>query len=268
MASPASRFAKRARKRPRRPPSKAQRLARSPRHPRGAELALALVTRRFVDRLQRAVLALPLGQYAKQRTDAAADGGGPALEELKPIIRAAVKQISKASAGVAQKAQRHSKSEFTRLGIKLKDEPGLAKQIAAWRKANVERIESLGEFEREELSGILARGHGKTVTELRQTILERFEVTRAKADLLARDQVLTLNAQISQSRAVAAGITEFYWSTSNDERVRESHEAIDGERFEYADPPEVDGENVLPGMPPNCRCVATPILPSSEEDDA
>lgn len=195
-----------------------------------------------------------------------ATSGVPILRQLEAIVAAGADRVGAASAGVAQKTLRHSQNEFRRLGIDLRQsEPHFGALIEEWRKVNVSRITSLGEFERHELTGILSSGYGKTVSELRGDIRERFDVTRAKADLLARDQVLTLNAQIGQARAVAAGITEFYWTTSGDERVRESHAAIDGERFEYDDPPEVDGEHVLPGEPINCRCVACPILPELED---
>lgn len=203
---------------------------------------------------------MPLERLADEARKSA--GGITVLRHLDGAISSGAQGFGSVSPVVAQKVLRHSQNEFRRLGIDLrKSEPGLDAMISEWRSANVARITSLGEFEKHELSGILADSYGRPVAEIRQRIRERFDVTRSKADLLARDQVLTLNAQIGQARAVAAGITEFYWTASGDERVRESHAEIDGERFEYADPPEVDDEIVLPGEPINCRCVACPILP-------
>lgn len=228
---------------------------------------MAMLIRHGVEALGRAVLGMPMSKFAKeaQRTDAA-DGGGPRIPGADGIATAAKRSIRSVSKLLATRVQRHSQGEFKRLGIELRKEPVFTKQIEAWRKVNVERVGSLLEFEHDELADILSKGWGKTVPELRQRIEERLEVSRNKADLLARDQVLTLNAQISHGRMAAAGITQAYWTTSKDERVRDSHAAMDGELFDIDDPPEVDGEKALPGEPILCRCVSSPRLPELEED--
>jgi SPP1 gp7 family putative phage head morphogenesis protein len=94
----------------------------------------------------------------------------------------------------------------------------------------------------------------------------RFDVTKSHADLIARDQVTKLNADMTRMRHKAAGIKRFRWSTSRDERVRESHAALDGEEFSYDDLPEVDGEKVMPGEPVCCRCVAIAIVDWLEDE--
>lgn len=229
---------------------------------------MALVLRQVIDHLGAAVLGMGLARFAKQttRTDAA-DGSGPAIPGATAIVKGAKARARAASPGIALKVERHSQNEFKRLGISLsKAEPGFGHLIDDWRQQNVERVTSLVEFERDQLLDILSKGSNKTVADLRDTIEERLEVSRNKADLLARDQVLTLNSQISHERMRAAGIDEAYWVSAGDERVRESHAEMDGELFEIDDPPEVDGEKVLPGEPVNCRCISCPRLPELEDD--
>jgi len=230
---------------------------------------MALVIRQSIEQLGRAVLGMSLARFAKQaeRTDAA-DGSAPGIPGAGAIVKAAKAKARATAQGLAEKVQRHSQGEFKRLGINLrKDEPALGGLIDDWRDQNVERVGSLLEFERDELADILSKGSRKTVADLRSDIEDRLEVSRAKADLLARDQVLTLNSQISHERMRAAGIEEAYWTTSGDERVRESHAEMDGVLFSIDDPPEVDGEAVLPGEPPQCRCISMPRLPELEEED-
>lgn len=230
---------------------------------------MALVIRRSIEQLGRAVLGMPLGQFAQQAEHHdAADGGAPGIPGAAGIVKRAKAAARAVSVGLGGKVQRHSQNEFKRLGISLRrDEPAFGELIDEWRTANVARVGSLLEFERDELADILSKGANKTVADLRGVIEERLEVSRAKADYLARDQVTTLNSQISHERMRAAGVEEGYWTTSNDERVRDSHAEMDGELFSIDDPPEVDGEPALPGEPPLCRCITMPRLPELEETE-
>jgi SPP1 gp7 family putative phage head morphogenesis protein len=95
------------------------------------------------------------------------------------------------------------------------------------------------------------------VEELKARLLERADVSTSRAELIARDQVLKVNGQITQIRQENAGITEYVWSTSRDERVRESHAALEGETFSWSSPPEPGH----PGQDYQCRCVALPVIP-------
>lgn len=151
------------------------------------------------------------------------------------------------------------------IGIKT---PVPKKMISAFRKTNVGLVRSLADDQLNQLSDILDEGFksGKRVETIRKEIKERFDVARSKADLLARDQVLKLNADMAEERQKAAGISEYTWSASDDERVREMHEDLDGERFSWDDPPVTneDGDTNHPGQDYQCRCVAIPVLPWEE----
>ena len=81
--------------------------------------------------------------------------------------------------------------------------------------------------------------------------------TEKHARLVAHDQLNKLNARLNQTRQEAAGITEFVWTTRGDDRVREEHAAIDGNRYTWAAGHPTEG---LPGEPVNCRCSATPVV--------
>ena len=86
------------------------------------------------------------------------------------------------------------------------------------------------------------------------------DITENRAKLIARDQTSKMNAAFNQQRQQQVGIERFEWSTSEDERVRESHAELDGKTFDWDSPPTVDGEVATPGTPINCRCVALPIV--------
>ena len=75
--------------------------------------------------------------------------------------------------------------------------------------------------------------------------------------LLSRDQTTKLNASLTKLRQESAGITEYIWQTAGDERVRPTHKANDGKKFNWDKPPAKTGH---PGTDINCRCVAIPVM--------
>lgn len=255
--------AARAKRRPRKL-TRAQRLARSPRVPAGAILAYRLAIRGIAKRFATSVRAALKGKLAdfaleQTRTDAAAD-------EALDGVTFDTGTIFRASAGVAEKAVRNSKSEFGRIGIKLEDEPSLAKVTSSWRKNSAERVEKILARERDTIVSLLQSSEHRTPEELDDRIEDRLAVTASKLERAAHDDVLTLNAHINRERQTAAGIDQFEWTTADDARVRDSHAELDGQRFPWDDPPIVDGEAALPGEPDNCRCIAFPVLPELEDD--
>jgi len=176
------------------------------------------------------------------------------------------KRIAITGAKVSAKNAKDSAEVFRRRlpTLKLRDIGGFPEAIEAFRKRNIALIESLQGRQLEEIRGILevAEIQGLRVEVIRQQIQARFDVSRSKADLLARDQTLKLNGELTEKRQTQAGITRYKWSTSNDERVRKTHEDLDGEDFSWDDPPVTNdaGDRNHPGGDYQCRCVAIPIL--------
>lgn len=177
--------------------------------------------------------------------------------------------VEAASKKAAKRADIHAKRELARIGIKLSDaDSGVAKMVPLWRKENVARITGMVEDQLGKIERILEDGDGHYASTLAKEIQRQcIDVSDSRAELIARDQVLSLNAQITTQRQLDVGITEFIWTTSGDERVRESHAELDGQKFSYDDPPVVDGEPALPGEPILCRCIPYPVLPELTDDE-
>lgn len=108
---------------------------------------------------------------------------------------------------------------------------------------------------------------GLRVEDLSKRIQERADVSKSRADLIARDQTLKLNGQLNQTRQENAGVVEYIWSTSHDERVRPIHVELDGTRQRWSDPPvtDEDGNVNHPGQDFQCRCVALPVVADLDE---
>lgn len=222
-----------------------------------------MLTRAIVASVQSAVMEGIDGSALFRRDSAE-------MDEVRGILEAATASvladdISEHLEGIGDRVQRHSRADFARLGVRLRDaEPPLGGIIEAWRSNQVAKIRSLMTREVRAMGKLLAENEGQHSRVLRDLIQERFDVTRSKADLLARDQVLTLNAQVTKSRFTAAGVTQYIWTTSGDERVRESHAELDGQTFSFDAPPVIspDGRTGNPGDDYQCRCTAYPVLPN------
>lgn len=178
-----------------------------------------------------------------------------------------VASVNKAAASVGK----HSNAEFKRIGIKLdKSAPSVAKKVPKFRKENVGLVKTLLGDEKKALEKLLADGAGRRVESLSADIEERFGIATRHAELIAADQSLKLNANIAHERMASAGITQFVWTTAGDERVRPSHDDLDGETFDLDEPPVTndDGDTNLPGGDFQCRCVSYPIVPELDDEPA
>jgi SPP1 gp7 family putative phage head morphogenesis protein len=141
---------------------------------------------------------------------------------------------------------------------------GVQVALAAARAENVALITSIADRLLGDVFRVVTESviNGVRVETLATQIQERYQVSDSRARLIARDQTLKANAQLTQVRHREAGITSYVWSSSRDERVREIHANLDGFVFNWAEPPitSEDGATNHPGEDYQCRCVAIPVL--------
>jgi len=89
-----------------------------------------------------------------------------------------------------------------------------------------------------------------------------YPVTVKRAGFIARDQSNKLNAATVRARQLDLGLTQGKWMHSHaGHKPRPSHLAADGKTFELAKGMFLDGEWVLPGEKPNCRCSWRIVIP-------
>lgn len=98
--------------------------------------------------------------------------------------------------------------------------------------------------------------------ELRKVIPERMQ---KNLKTIARTESAKANAAIAQARAEDIGIPMYRWRTCKDERVRKSHQRMEGVVCFWINPPAPEGaDHYHPGGIYNCRCYAEPIISSRE----
>ena len=112
---------------------------------------------------------------------------------------------------------------------------------------------------------------------------EIFKATESLSDkhckLLARDQMGKLNGQITQAQMQEIGLDLYVWSTSYDDRVRDSHALMEGLLCRWDDasvcsydngktwePRPAGAVDLHPGQDIQCRCVGLAFYPELEAE--
>lgn len=152
------------------------------------------------------------------------------------------------------------------VNVPIRSVAGVGAEIDHFVDRSVGLVTRMNETALEKLRAALEEGWntGARVEQLRDSIAERLEVSTSRAELIARDQTLKLHAEITRTRQTNAGVREYIWSTSSDERVRPMHADLDGTTQSWGAPPVTneDGDTNHPGGDYQCRCVAFPVLDS------
>lgn len=182
---------------------------------------------------------------------------------------------------MAEKVDAHNERGLSLLGIEPRA-AGVLGYIAIAREANLRLIDRALRAYADDVRAVFSepRTVGLRVEEIakmlepgvrRAFLAEGLEdaARRAtvRASLIARDQTLKTNAAVSRARMRAAGVTDYGWSTSRDERVRPMHAALEGRRFAFDDPPVTNqaGETNNPGEDIQCRCIPIPYIAELDE---
>jgi SPP1 gp7 family putative phage head morphogenesis protein len=104
---------------------------------------------------------------------------------------------------------------------------------------------------------------GYRADRLEKIVKNEFDVSASKAKFLARQETSLFVSKYREARYSDAGVREYIWSTSHDERVRDDHKDLNGKKFSWDSPPVVDkhtGRRANPGEDFNCRCLALPTI--------
>lgn len=137
---------------------------------------------------------------------------------------------------------------------------GLKPAIMAAREKNIELISKLLRVQDIAMREVLDEGlaSGWTHKKIAEELQARSRISQRHAKLIARDQTLKLNAAVTKIRQTNLGITHYKWITSQDERVRPTHEALNGRVFSWNEATPI---GYHPGEDYQCRCIAQPVMP-------
>ena len=165
-------------------------------------------------------------------------------------------------------AARHTKnfvaSAKRAIGIDISamvSQEDLTDYMAAAVARNVSLIKSLADDTIKAIEQTVYRNAiaGNSVKTLQAELIEAFRISENRAKLIARDQIGKFNSDLNQQRQTDAGVEEYEWMTSHDERVRSRHRPLDGKRYKWGEATGAEG-GLAPGQPIRCRCVARGIV--------
>lgn len=150
------------------------------------------------------------------------------------------------------------------LNVDIRSDLGLGEVVDSFVADNLRLIRGANERTLGEVGALLDANQGKRAEDLVSDVMERMSVGESRAALIARDQVLKKNGALHKIRQQRAGVERYQWVTSGDERVRSTHDELDGMIFSWAaGAPSLGGLN--PGEDVQCRCTAMPVIPGLDD---
>ncbi len=153
------------------------------------------------------------------------------------------------------------KQARTALGVDIfTREPFVDYTLSEFVQSNVSLIKKMTDELLTSTETIVQNGlrQGKHSSAIAKDLMNKIDLSKKRAKLIARDQVGKFNGQLTEMRQKNAGIDRYIWRDSDDSRVRPEHSSRDGSVFSWSEPPS-DGH---PGQPIQCRCYAEPVWDS------
>jgi len=214
---------------------------------------------------QDIVLAITEGNIIEKKklrdvedTLRAMEGQKIQVGDIKPLFDKTLEGLSKQFTATTKKATGKELGIPLREDLveKLKDDytENLDLYIQKWHDEQIMRL-------RQKVSSNVQQGF--RAENLIQDIQAEKKVSYNKAKFLAKQETSLMVSKYRQVRYEDAGINQYQWSTSRDQRVRDSHKHLQGKIFRFDQPPVTDlatGARNNPGEDFNCRCVAIPVL--------
>jgi SPP1 gp7 family putative phage head morphogenesis protein len=133
---------------------------------------------------------------------------------------------------------------------------------------NVGLIKSIAQEHLSDVEGLVMRSvtQGRDLGQLTEELAKRYDITKRRAALIARDQNNKATATINKARQRQLGITQAKWMHSHaGKHPRPSHVAANGKTYDIDKGMYLDGEWLLPGQAINCRCTSKSIIPGLED---
>lgn len=181
------------------------------------------------------------------------------LDRLAPEIAEAF--VSKTVTNYESLLKTHMrKAGFT---VRFQITPYQREALQATIETNVGEIKSIASqyLERVQKQVWQCVTSGYDLSGLATELEKNYDISKRRAELIARDQGAKAHAVIECAKRQELGITKAIWLHSHrSKKPRQSHLQANGKVFEVSKGMYLDGEWVQPGMLINCRCGSKSII--------
>lgn len=160
-------------------------------------------------------------------------------------------------------------------------EPWLQNALNSFADNNVQLIKTLSSDTFQNIRNMALQGinTGLRHEAIRDEIMSRFDATKNRAKLIARDQVSKLNGQLTKVRQENIGVDRYIWRGVNDERERKNHRNMNNRVCQWNDSTvvkslssgkwiarnSIGGVELHPGQDYQCRCWAEAMFDFTDE---
>ncbi|MFO0109700.1 MAG: phage minor head protein, partial [Alphaproteobacteria bacterium] len=176
---------------------------------------------------------------------------GVVIQDLSPIHRLILEAMQRAEIVIENATSEHQRA----FAMQMREKLGVADLVLKEPQLPVQQVRAMLDY--------LRQLQKLAETTPAQELTPDTEATIRKVLEQKKNQViLNFKQGLDESRQREAGVCQYIWGTVGDERVRDSHEANEGEVFSWNDPPDTGH----PGEAENCRCSADPVVDSLHED--
>lgn len=265
-----------------------------PLYPKNSERELKSLSNAYIKILKKEIndhLPEIVAAYKKaSRTDSREDGFFDLAQELGRIFQSIGEGMEKKFADfglrkrvekIADRTRRISYAEWKKcvektVGQELIDDYYNADFYSSitqpWVDQSVSTIQSIPQQELGAMRDIITRGFQDElpIEDIAKNIQEEYNTSKSKAMFLARDQIGTLNSELTRRQHEDAGVSRYRWVDSGDSKVRDCHHFLNGHVFSWNDPPAMwtrrngavvfTGRRCHPGQDYGCRCHAVPVF--------
>lgn len=140
-----------------------------------------------------------------------------------------------------------------------------------YRQLQAEQVEYITSIPRDaglRIHELIRNGvlEGKRFTEIVPAIQRGGEVSKSKANTIARTETGRVVTNLTQARSESIGSDGYIFRTVRDAQVRPSHKAMEGKFILWSQPPTLDGITAHAGAFINCRCFPEPVIPMGTRD--
>ena len=228
--------------------------------------AIATADSIIMDEYSQEVDEVIEGLYANQQTMFVAE---------QALINAQLQGV--ASEVGTQNQVQFEKFQKVAIGVTFKaGEPWVDATVDTWVRNNRNLIRGMTSEYIKKFELTVSQGfqEGLASSQIKQNLRKMdTNMTKARASLLARDQVGKLNGIYTKNRMGEAGLSYYVWLTARDERVRATHKTMDSTVNKWADTGVYSRDNgktfssrptamsgAIPGSQIQCRCTSKPFL--------